>query len=117
MLQHSNIVPDRKTKPLVKDIWCSEIDVYIKGTPVALTVREMMIFSLLLSKPDTIFSRETLLEAQKHGPYKRGRQRLRSIDAYVSRIKKKIKDATGYTNIIMAEYGMGYYLNRRWHKE
>jgi DNA-binding response OmpR family regulator len=111
----NDVSSDELVVPPVKGIWCVELDVYICGTPVRLSVGEMRVFSVLLSDPEHIFSRQMLVQSRKKDPYHYGRDRLRSIDAFISRTREKIRATTGYTNIIIAEYGMGYHLNRKWY--
>jgi DNA-binding response OmpR family regulator len=98
----------------VKGIWCNELELYICGTKIKLTVGEMRVFTILLSNPERIYSREALHQARVHDAYFKPDVNLRTIDILVKQTRKKIKNATGYCKVISSEYAMGYHLNRFW---
>jgi len=100
----------------VKGIWCHELDLYICGTAIRLTQGEMQIFTKLLSNPERIFSREMLYHARTGQARHKPDGNIRTINGFIKKIRQKIKVPTGFTKIIGAEYGMGYYLNRRWYE-
>lgn len=101
----------------IKGIWCHDLDLYICGNPIRMTAGEMSILSALLEAPDNFFSRTELIEALSASIYSKPSHKIRSIDCFIRRIRKKIRDATGYTKIILTEYNAGYSLNRYWYKD
>lgn len=79
----------------------------INGCEVSLTKKEYEILSLLLSKPDTVFSREQLLEQVWAGETN---ILDRTIDVNITRLRKKI---TPYDKRLVTRQGYGYYFSTK----
>ncbi len=99
----------------IKGIWCTETDLYICGTKVELTVGQHYIFRHLASNPDRVFTRNELNANREYRAYFKGTNYFRGVDCVIKHIRRRIKLATGYTQIITTHYKLGYQLNRRWH--
>lgn len=99
----------------VKGLWCHELDLYICGKPVRLTIGEMQIFSALLAKPDWYLNREELNSARSPAAGAPQNYNPHAVEQYIRRIREKVRNATGYTAIISTEYSTGYRLNRNWY--
>lgn len=74
---------------------------------ISLTPTEYKILHLLLSNPETVFSRLQILE-KVLGDYYEGYER--SLDTHMSNLRKKLKDDSSDPKYIKTVYGMGYKL-------
>jgi DNA-binding response OmpR family regulator len=75
----------------------------------------MKVFSALLAKPDWYLNREELSSARSSVTRAKKDCSPHAIEQYVRRIRKKVREVTGYTLIITTEYNTGYRLNRHWY--
>ena len=80
-------------------------EVSYRNEPVKLTTVEFDLLSVLASRAGEIVSREELFEALRHIEYD-GLDR--SVDLYVSRIRKKIEDDPRNPKVIKTVRGAGY---------
>lgn len=80
-------------------------EVSYRGRPVKLTTVEFDVLAVLASKAGEIVSREELFESLRHLEYD-GLDR--SVDLYVSRIRKKIGDDSRDPKVIKTVRGSGY---------
>lgn len=81
--------------------------VRVGGEPVHLTAKELAILELLLSHPDTLFSRERILNnvwGLQHDP------QTNVVDVYIGRLRKKI-DPDPASSLIETVRGLGYRIN------
>jgi len=81
--------------------------VSVNGEPVHMTAKELAILELLLSNPNTVFSRERILSnvwGLQMDPL------TNVVDVYIGRLRKKIETAPE-SSIIETVRGMGYRLN------
>lgn len=74
---------------------------------ISLTPTEYKILHLLLSNPETVFSRLQILE-KVLGNYYEGYER--SLDTHMSNLRKKLNDDSSDPKYIKTVYGMGYKL-------
>lgn len=74
---------------------------------ISLTPTEYKILHLLLSNPETVFSRLQILE-KILGDYYEGYER--SLDTHMSNLRKKLNDDSSDPKYIKTVYGMGYKL-------
>jgi DNA-binding response OmpR family regulator len=75
------------------------------GAPVGLTANEYKILSLLISRPQKIFTRDEILTAVKTDDYDAFD---RTIDVHVKNLRQKIEDDPKMPVYILTVYGMGY---------
>jgi DNA-binding response OmpR family regulator len=73
--------------------------------PIALTANEYKILSLLISRPQKIFTRDEILSAVKSDDYD-GFDR--TIDVHIKNLRQKIEDDPKTPRYIITVYGMGY---------
>ena len=77
------------------------------GRSIEISMREFEILKLLAKNPDTICSRETLIEAVwGYEPY----GDLRTVDVAMRRLREKIEDDPANPRYIMTKRGAGYYI-------
>jgi DNA-binding response OmpR family regulator len=75
------------------------------GTTLNLTPNEYKILTLLISRPEKIFTRDEILNAVKDDDYD-GFDR--TIDVHISNLRQKIEDEPKSPRFIITVYGMGY---------
>lgn len=81
--------------------------VTVDGQEASLTKKEFELLSLLLSKPDTVFSREQLIESIWKGDTEMSD---RTIDVNITRLRKKIEP---YNKNLITRQGYGYYFSTK----
>jgi two-component system alkaline phosphatase synthesis response regulator PhoP len=79
--------------------------VIVRGTKVALTRREFDLLRILASRPGVVFSREALLTRL---PRTHQGVTERTIDAIVTRVRKKLGDDPKRSECIATAWGIGY---------
>lgn len=80
-------------------------DVSIGSKLLNLTPVEFGILSIMMNRPNTIFSRQELLsmvQGYEHGGYER------TIDTHIKNLRKKIASALPNQQVIVSVYGAGY---------
>lgn len=82
-----------------------DMSVYFKGQKLDLTRAEFEILILLLNKPNTIFSRENIVESCKS--LKRAND-SKSIDVIIGRLRNKLGDNSKNPRYIISARGRGY---------
>lgn len=83
--------------------------IWLKGVSVPLTPNEFKILSLLVSRPNKIFTREEIIVRIKTDSFD-GFDR--SIDSHIKNIRQKIEDDSKNPEYIVTVYGMGYRMGR-----
>lgn len=81
--------------------------VLLDGEPIHMTAKELAILELLMSKPDTLFSRERIISnvwGLQMDPL------TNVIDVYIGRLRKKIDPDSGPSRIETVR-GLGYRMN------
>lgn len=81
--------------------------VTVDGQEASLTKKEFELLTLLLSKPDTVFSREQLIESIWKGD---SEMSDRTIDVNITRLRKKIEP---YNKNLITRQGYGYYFSTK----
>ncbi|MFI3313106.1 MAG: response regulator transcription factor [Eubacteriales bacterium] len=76
------------------------------GTAILLTQKEFDLVRFLMASPDTVFSREELLEKVWNYDYFGD---MRTVDVTVRRLREKIEADPGKPQYIITRRGMGYY--------
>lgn len=82
--------------------------VYIAGKEINLTTKEFDILELLVTNPNKVYSRETLLDliwGFKSG----GPADIRTVDVHVRRLREKIEPSPGEPKYVHTKWGVGYY--------
>ncbi len=109
VLRRYNIIP--ALNPNLKSTFAVDKDgmnVYFRDTKLDLTRAEFEILTLLLSKPNFIFSRETIAESCESLSQTDG---SKSVDVIIGRIRGKIGDSSKHARHIISVRGRGYKLN------
>lgn len=80
--------------------------VNVGGRPVDLTAKEFDILFLLLTNPNKVYSRETLLEIIWGYDYYGD---SRTVDVHIRRLREKIEKDPGNPQYVLTKWGVGYY--------
>lgn len=80
---------------------------YIDGNEVNLTKKEFELLAMLIGKPDTVFSREQLIDSIWKGDTEMSD---RTIDVNITRLRKKIEP---YNKNLITRQGYGYYFSTK----
>ena len=79
---------------------------YVKDKEINLTSREFDMLLILVTNPDKVFSRETLLEALWGADYPGD---ARTVDVHVRRLREKMEENPGEPRYIQTKWGVGYF--------
>jgi two-component system OmpR family response regulator len=109
VMRRNSAIADQEQKletgPLVFDR--KSLRFFIDGTEIKLTAKELAIIELLMSNPDTLFSRERIL----NNVWGLNMDPLTNVvDVYIGKLRKKI-DSGSDSSLIETVRGMGYRLN------
>jgi len=77
----------------------------VDGHALQLTVRELQLLTALARRRDRIVSRQELYTAVWQRPF---RPEERSVDVYVKRLRRKLREALPGSELIHTHYGFGY---------
>lgn len=77
------------------------------GASAELTIKEFRLLEALVLSPDSVLSREQILDYARTGEYDISD---RAVDVQIMRIRKKLRDAADEPAIIRAVRGVGYAL-------
>jgi DNA-binding response OmpR family regulator len=91
----------RRGELLISESRCR---VWKRGKEISLTPTEFKLLLTLAAKPGIVYSRLQLLEALDDGLW----NDERTVDAHISRIRKKIEDDPASPVHIQTVYGFGY---------
>ena len=80
--------------------------VFIEGTEVNLTAKEFDVLELLATHPDTVYSREQLLELVWGSDYPGD---ARTVDVHIRRLREKIEKLPSNPKYVYTKWGVGYY--------
>ena len=80
----------------------------VDGRALELTVREFQLLTALARRRDRIVTRQELYTAVWQRPF---RPHERSVDVYVKRLRRKLKEALPGSELIHTHYGFGYRLS------
>lgn len=109
VLRRYNIIPSQRDS--TKSVFLVDKDgmnVYFKEQKLELTRAEFEILTLLLSKPNFIFSREVIAESCKSI---KKTDDSKSIDVIIGRLRNKIRDNSKQPKYILSSRGKGYKIN------
>lgn len=79
---------------------------FVNEKEINLTSREFDMLLLLVTNPDKVFSRDTLLEALWGADYPGD---ARTVDVHVRRLREKIEENPGEPRYIQTKWGVGYF--------
>lgn len=83
----------------------SEYRVWKNGTEVKLTPTEFKLLSILAQRPNVVYSRLQLLEMALRDEWLNDE---RTVDAHISRLRKKMEDNPSRPRYIQTVFGFGY---------
>ncbi len=83
--------------------------VFIEGKEVNLTAREFDLLELLITNPNKVFNRETMLEKVWGADYSGDERAERTVDVHVRRLREKIEKNPSDPRYIHTKWGYGYY--------
>lgn len=107
VLRRTNIQPDVPESIVYKDLMISESQcrVWKQGQEISLTPTEFKILLTLASRPGIVYSRLQLLQLALDDSVLNDE---RTVDAHISRIRKKIEDDPAHPTYLQTVYGFGY---------
>ncbi|MCL1828519.1 MAG: response regulator transcription factor [Oscillospiraceae bacterium] len=103
LLRRANIETDRRIKAGDLELDADAMSAAVKGEEIAVTTREFNILYKLLSYPNKAFSRSQLMD-EFWGID--SETTLRAVDVYVTKLRDKFSDCTGFR--IVTVRGLGY---------
>lgn len=108
VLRRYSIIPQNTDAKSTFMVNKDSMTIYFKNQPLDLTMAEFEILSLLLSKPNVIFSRESITDScqsiNSNGDSK-------SIDVIIGRLRSKICEDSKKPKYILSARGRGYKIN------
>ena len=82
---------------------------YRSGTMVDLTAKEFDVIEFLMSNPNRVYSRESLLDTIWAYEY---RSDIRTVDVHIRRLREKLEENPAEPNYILTKWGVGYYFRK-----
>ena len=86
-----------------------KFEVQVRGNIIDLTIREFEVLRFLAEQPNSVVTREVLLEKVWGYEYYGD---IRTVDVTVRRIREKIERDTSNPQILITKRGVGYYIAR-----
>ena len=80
--------------------------VYVLGKEIDLTAKEFEVLELLVTNPNKVYSRVSLLQAVWGKDYPGD---ARTVDVHVRRLREKIEDNPSEPKYVHTKWGVGYY--------
>ena len=82
---------------------------YKNGTLADLTAKEFDVIEFLMSNPNRVYSRESLLDTIWAYEY---RSDIRTVDVHIRRLREKLEEEPAEPKYIMTKWGVGYYFRK-----
>ena len=79
---------------------------FIRGNEINLTAKEFDLLELLITNPNKVYSRETLLDMVWGYKYPGD---VRTVDVHVRRLREKIEANPSEPKYVHTKWGVGYY--------
>jgi len=103
--------PENKARPLIVEEGDMKLDlegkrVYIAGKEINLTTKEFDVLELLVTNPNKVFSRESLLKIVWGSDYPGD---VRTVDVHIRRLREKIEENPSEPKYVHTKWGIGYY--------
>lgn len=109
-IQNATIENKKKESKIVVgdlELDLDKFEVKVRGEIMDLTLREFEVLKFLVSQPEQVVTRETLLEKVWGYEYYGD---IRTVDVTVRRIREKIEKDTSAPKILITKRGVGYYI-------
>jgi DNA-binding response OmpR family regulator len=104
------IVTKEESKDFLEDgdvrLDCQGRRVYIQGKEIGLTAKEFEVLELLMSNPNKVYGRESLLHTVWGKDYPGD---VRTVDVHIRRLREKIELNPGDPKYVHTKWGVGYY--------
>ncbi len=85
---------------------CDGKRAYIAGREISLTAKEFELLELLMSNPNKVYSRESLLKIIWGEDYPGD---VRTVDVHVRRLREKVEEKPSEPCYVHTKWGVGYY--------
>lgn len=85
---------------------CEGRRAFIAGREIGLTAKEFELLELLMTNPDKVYSRESLLQLVWGADYPGD---VRTVDVHVRRLREKIEPSPSEPQYVHTKWGVGYY--------
>ena len=82
---------------------------YICGKEISLTAKEYEVLELLVTNPNKVYSRESLLNIIWGSDYPGD---VRTVDVHIRRLREKIEEKPSEPRYVHTKWGVGYYFNQ-----
>ena len=82
---------------------------YICGKEISLTAKEYEVLQLLVTNPNKVYSRESLLNIIWGSDYPGD---VRTVDVHIRRLREKIEEKPSEPRYVHTKWGVGYYFNQ-----
>jgi len=88
---------------------CENRRVYVKGSEVNLTAKEFEVLELLVTNPNKVYSRESILSLVWGYEYPGD---ARTVDVHICRLREKIEANPSEPGYVHTKWGVGYYFQQ-----
>jgi len=88
---------------------CENRRVYVKGSEVNLTAKEFEVLELLVTNPNKVYSRESILSLVWGYEYPGD---ARTVDVHIRRLREKIEANPSEPGYVHTKWGVGYYFQQ-----
>ncbi|MCM1326694.1 MAG: response regulator transcription factor [Bacteroidales bacterium] len=85
---------------------CEGRRAYISGKEIGLTAKEFEVLELLMTNPNKVYSRESLLKLVWGADYPGD---VRTVDVHIRRLREKIESNPSEPKYVHTKWGVGYY--------
>ena len=89
---------------------CENRRVYVKGNEVNLTAKEFEVLELLVTNPNKVYSRESILSLVWGYEYPGD---ARTVDVHIRRLREKIEENPSEPGYVHTKWGVGYYFQQK----
>jgi DNA-binding response OmpR family regulator len=87
---------------------CDSRSLFIRGKEIYLTAKEFDLLELLITNPNKVYSRESLLNTVWGYEYPGD---VRTVDVHIRRLREKIESNPSEPKYVHTKWGVGYYFN------
>ncbi|MBP5490959.1 MAG: response regulator transcription factor [Lachnospiraceae bacterium] len=115
IFRRSESVPNEVMKPVSREIRFKGLrlvpdsrQVFVDNREIRLTVKEYDVLELLLTHPNKVYSRESLMNIVWGYDYLKD---ARTVDVHVRRLREKIEPDAGEPIYVQTKWGVGYYFS------
>lgn len=85
---------------------CEGRRAFIAGREIGLTAKEFELLELLMTNPDKVYSRESLLQLVWGSDYPGD---VRTVDVHIRRLREKVEENPSEPQYVHTKWGVGYY--------